>query len=163
MEIRFKKLENHGAALTCTRKDGSSTWQRPKRTQAAFFALHDLTHVAVESELMELTGFFQLVAAGWDIQDFENVQNRPDGQLPENALLVELIVGLLDSERASQATWTAEQFNSQIQTHFQDAGTEITFSITDEQLKRIRLERNQLISRFTELSIGESMTLIYQN
>jgi len=101
MKVRFKKVDQNGAALCCERADGSTTWQRPKPTQAAFFALHDLTHCACESELGDLKGFFSLVADGWDIGDCET--NSAIGQsLPESALIIEVIVGLLDTERASQ-------------------------------------------------------------
>ena len=72
MNVRFKKLDDGGAALSCERADGSTTWQRPKPSQGAFFALHDLTHLACESELKGLKGFFSLIASGWDIADFES-------------------------------------------------------------------------------------------
>ena len=37
--------------LRCVRADGSATWQKQTDRHAAYFALHDLTHFAVETEL----------------------------------------------------------------------------------------------------------------
>ena len=66
--IRLTKRMDGGSVLRCVRADGSVTWQKQDR-HAAFFALHDLTHFAVESTLGFRDGFFGLVAQGWDIDD----------------------------------------------------------------------------------------------
>ena len=100
MKVEFKKTQDGGAALSCIRREGTRTWKRPKPTQASFFALHDLTHFAVESELPELQGFFSMIEAGWSIDDFETT----GAPLPQETLIAETIVGLLDAERASKVT-----------------------------------------------------------
>src|SRR5205085_4529315 len=46
--IRIKKKTDGAAALSCTRADGSVTWQRQDGQLGRFFPLHDLTHFAVE-------------------------------------------------------------------------------------------------------------------
>ena len=48
LTIRIKKNTDGSAALSCTRADGSVTWQRQVGAQGRFFPLHDLTHSAVE-------------------------------------------------------------------------------------------------------------------
>jgi hypothetical protein len=94
--------------LRCIRQDGSVTWQK-QPTHAAYFALHDLTHYAVETALGYKRGFFGLIAEGWEVDDTTGKGAR--GALPAEAVEVERIVGLFDSERASGALWTAEEFN----------------------------------------------------
>src|SRR5215207_7563384 len=66
LTIRIKKNADGTAALTCTRADGSVTWQRQQGTQGMFFPRHDLTHFAVETVLGHRRGFYGLVADGWD-------------------------------------------------------------------------------------------------
>ena len=51
MVIRIKKGKDGRVALSCTRADGTTTWQRQEGGQAAFFPKHDLTHYAVETAL----------------------------------------------------------------------------------------------------------------
>jgi hypothetical protein len=107
--IQITKRKDGGGVLRCVRADGSETWQKQENRHAAFFALHDLTHFAVESTLGFQRGFFGLVAEGWEIEETTGKQAR--GPLPSEAREVELIVGTLDGERASGAIWTAEDFN----------------------------------------------------
>ena len=68
LKIEIVKQPDGAGVLRCTRKDGSVTWQKQTK-HAAHFALHDLTHYAVESTLGCRQGFFGLVAEGWDIED----------------------------------------------------------------------------------------------
>jgi len=51
LTIRIKKGADDRTALTCTRADGTTTWQRLEAGQARFFPHHDLTHYAVETVL----------------------------------------------------------------------------------------------------------------
>lgn len=102
-----KRLDNSGA-LRCTRQDGSVTWQKHDK-HAVHFALHDLTHYAVETTLGYTLGFFGLIAGGWDIEDTTSKGSR--GPLPPEALEVEQMVGLFDTERGSGVLWTTDEFN----------------------------------------------------
>ena len=95
--------------LRCTRQDGSVTWQKQTR-HAAYFALHDLTHYAVETALGYREGFFGLIAGGWDVDDTTGKGMR--GALPPCAVEVEQIVGLFQTEQASGTLWTVEEFNA---------------------------------------------------
>ena len=69
LAIELTKLPMGGALFKCTRADGSMTWQRNEGGRGAFFALHDLTHYAVESVLGCTEGFYGLIASGWEIGD----------------------------------------------------------------------------------------------
>ena len=157
MIVRFKKVNQNGAALSCERSDGSSTWQRPKPSQAAFFALHDLSHFACESELTRLKGFFALIAGGWEMGDFENKQKNKS--LPDDALLVEVIVGLLDTERASGTLWSSDEFNTHIQNHGKTHSKVFDFELNDNQLAAIRGRRDELFARWYAVKPGETMEL----
>src|SRR5260370_27935721 len=94
--IEIAKQADGNGVLRGIRQDGSITWQKQTR-HAAYFALHDLTHYAVETSLHYGRGFFGLIAEGWDIEDTTGKGSR--GPLPEEAVEVEKIVGLFDSER----------------------------------------------------------------
>src|SRR5436853_7103438 len=107
--IRIKKNTDGSAALTCTRADGTVTWQRQQGVQGRFFPRHDLTHYAVETVLGHRRGFYGLVAEGWNLTDFG--YPWPRGRMPPDMDPSELIVGFLDGERASGTRWNAEDFN----------------------------------------------------
>jgi len=51
LAIRITKRKDGNGVLRYMRADGSETWQKQESRHAAFFALHDLTHFAVESAL----------------------------------------------------------------------------------------------------------------
>ena len=113
MVIRIKKGADGRTALSCTRPDGTSTWQRQEGAQASFFPRHDLTHYAVETVLGQRRGFYGLVAEGWDLSDFGTPW--PRGKLPKDANLIEIIVGFFDRERASGEMGTAAELNADAQ------------------------------------------------
>jgi hypothetical protein len=135
--------------LRCIRDDGSVTWQKQER-HAAFFALHDLTHFAVESVLDFRRGFFGLIAEGWEIEDTTGKGSR--GPLPDEAKLVEWIVGTLDSERASGEVWSAEEFNR----HLPIPSTRV---LTDQDLARVRERRAELFAQWHAVKPGETLSL----
>ena len=95
--VQIAKRADGAGVLRCTRADGSVTWQKQTR-HAMHFALHDLTHFAVESTLGSRRGFFGLIAEGWEIDDTTGKGLR--GRLPQEAVEVEHIVGMFDTERA---------------------------------------------------------------
>src|SRR3982751_4823753 len=97
LTIRLKRHPDHTASLTCTRRDGSVTWQRQRGSLGAVFPPHDLTHYAVEQTLGFQHGFYGLIADGWAIEDF--AKPWPRGPIPPEAQEVELIVGFFDTER----------------------------------------------------------------
>jgi len=145
LRVEIVKQPDGSGVLRCTREDGSSTWQKQTR-HAAHFALHDLTHFAVETTLEYREGFFGLVANGWDIDDTTGKGAR--GPLPEKAVEVEKIVGLFDSERGSGTRWTVEEFNE--------------FAprpLSEVEIAKIRSARAILFERWFAVKHGDALRL----
>lgn len=145
MHIEIAKRADGTGVLRCTRDDGSVTWQKQKR-HGAHFALHDLTHYAVETSLDYRRGFFGLIAQGWEIE--ETTGKSPHGPLPDEALEVERLVGLFDSERASSALWTIEEFN--------ELGPR---ALTAAEIAKVRAARAALFKKWSEVPPGQTLNL----
>lgn len=155
LTIRIKKKSDGTAALTCTRADGSTTWQRQEKLLGAFFPLHDLTHCAVESVLGLDRAFFGLIAEGWEISDFGSA--APERRLPADALLAELIVGFIDLERTGNPM-TAAECNAQIKELFAgDALAPSAFVLDDAQLAAIRALRDELFAQWRGTQPGDAL------
>src|ERR1700682_5711943 len=135
MRIEISKRGNGGGVLRCVRGDGSVTWQKQGGRNAGFFALHDLTHFAVEAVLGFRRGFFGLIAVGWDLEDMSGKGAR--GALPEEAVEVERIVGLFDTERGSGVLMTAGEFG--------EFGPR---RLTEEEIARVRARRGELFEQW---------------
>jgi hypothetical protein len=145
LKVEISKREDGAGVLRCTRDDGSVTWQKlPKH--GAHFALHDLTHYAVETALGYRRGFFGLIAEGWEVEDTTGKGAR--GPLPAEALEVERIVGLFDSERGSGGLWTVDEFNA--------------FSprpLSEADILRVRSVRGELFRRWSGVATGQKLEL----
>jgi hypothetical protein len=146
LTVQISKRADGCGVLRCTRANGSLTWQKQKTSHAAHFALHDLTHFAVESTLGYRRGFFGLIAAGWEIEDTTGKGSR--GPLPPEAGEVELLVGMFDMERASGTLVTAEDF-----------AVHAPRALTDEDIARIRACRGDLFSRWSAVEPGGTLEL----
>jgi hypothetical protein len=158
--IRMKKKTNGDAALSCTRADGSTTWQRQEGRLGAFFPLHDLTHYAVETTLGFNRAFYGLVAEGWDLTSFAEPGTK--NRLPEEAGLAELIVGFLDVERATGVASTADDFNWKIDTYLDAHGLPPTgFRLTAQALGDIRRLRDELFARWRAVRPGDTLELSF--
>jgi hypothetical protein len=159
LTIRIKKNADGTAALSCVRADGSVTWQRLQGPNAAFFPLHDLTHHAVETVLEHRRGFYGLVAEGWNIDDFGTPW--PRGPIPADADPSELIVGLLDAERACGGEWSAAEFTTQA-AHFLGQEPDLREPLlTEDQLVRIRARRAELFAEWEAVPPGETLALSF--
>ncbi len=148
MQIEIAKQAGGEGVLRCIREDGSVTWQKQTK-HALYFALHDLTHYAVETVLRYRRGFFGLIAEGWDVDDTTGKTSR--GVLPAEAIEVEQIVGLFDSERASGARWTTEEFNS-----FAPR------ALTDSEIQEVRAFRAALFHQWSAIAPGQKLELTFQ-
>jgi hypothetical protein len=147
LRIEILKQADGSGLLRCTREDGSVTWQKQVR-HGAHFALHDLTHYAVESALGFHRGFFGLIAEGWEIDD--TTGKGPRGALPPDAIEVERIVGLFDSERAAGLRWSLAEFNE-----FAPR------KLTDADLEAVRSRRAELFARWSATPVGQSLALTF--
>jgi len=160
LTIRIKKNADGSAALSCTRRDGSVTWQRQQGAQGRFFPLHDLTHYAVETVLRHERGFYGMVASGWDISDFG--APWPRGRIPADADPSELIVGFLDTERASGTRWNAADFNDKAALYHAEHNLATTPpTLTDDDLARVRQRRAQLFAEWDAVPPGATLELAF--
>lgn len=149
MVVRIEKRNDGASILRCTRSDGTSDWQK-RDPHGEFFALHDLTHFAVETVLGATAGFFGLVARGWTIEETTGKGAR--GPLPAEAVAVEHLVGMLDAERAGSTLWSAAEFNQ---------ANSAALPITESELLAIRARRAELVSQWTALAPGETLELTF--
>jgi hypothetical protein len=145
LRIEIVKQADGTGVLRCTRGDGSVTWQKQAK-HAAHFALHDLTHYAVETALGYRQGFFGLLAAGWDMEDTGGKGAR--GAVPAEAIEVERIVGLFDAERGSGTLWTAEEFR--------EFGPR---ALTEDEIQRVRALRGALFQKWKAVAPGEKLEI----
>ena len=157
MVIRIKKGADGRTSLSCTRADGSTTWQRQEGAQAGFFPRHDLTHYAVETVLGRRRGFYALVAAGWDLSDFGTPW--PRGKLPRDANLVEMIVAFFDRERASGHMGTAEELNAHLTAYCEENQLPAPGEVTEESLSLVRQKRGELFAQWEAVELGGVLEL----
>jgi hypothetical protein len=148
LRIVISKKADGTGILRCVRQNGSVTWQKETK-HAAYFALHDLTHFAVETTLGYRSGFFGLIAEGWDVEDTSGKGAR--GSLPLEAIEVERMVGLFDSERASGMLWSLEDFN-------QFAPR----ALTDAEIQSVRRLRAALFHQWLAIAPGDSLELQFE-
>lgn len=160
LRIRFIRRADGTAALSCERRDGSIAWQRQASRHADFFALHDLTHYAVETTLGLQQAFYGLLAAGWDFADFGKLW--PRGPLPTDGLVAEVLVGLCDQERASGLEWSAADVNESGKTYCATSGTGALWPLlTDAQLAAIRVAMRDLFARWHAVPVDGTLELEY--
>jgi hypothetical protein len=157
LTIRLTKKPDRSRVLACTRDDGSVTWQRQKDD---FFPHHDLTHYAIETTLGYRSGFFGLLASGWDLGDFG--PPWPRGRIPDDADPAELLAGYFDLERATRYEQSAADVNAAMDGYYQQhVGRPSHHAVTDEQLQRIRARMRELFAQWRALPEGESMELVF--
>jgi len=157
--VRIKKGTDGRTSLSCERADGTTTWQRQQGAQASFFPRHDLTHYAVETVLGHRTGFYGLVAAGWDLSDFGTPW--PRGELPKDANLTEIIVGFFDRERASGQTGAAEEINDELAQFAEENGLPAPEQLTEDDLSRVRIRRGELFAQWDAVRPGDVLELAF--
>jgi hypothetical protein len=163
LHIRLKRHADGSASLTCTRRDGSVTWQRQNGPTALVMPAHDVTHFAVESTLGFRHGFYGLLADGWEITDF--APPWPRGPIPDEALVVELIVGFLDAERRQGEAMTAAAFQMQAEQYVASrvaVGKKMPDGLrplTDNELARVRARRDDLLARWADVPVGGDLEL----
>src|SRR5438552_18836539 len=155
--IRIKKDKDSRTSLSCTRADGTTTWQRQEGGQARFFPRHDLTHYAVETVLGHRKGFYGLVAAGWDLSDFGSPW--PRGKIPPDANLTEMIVGFFDLERRTGEIGLAKDLNDTLSRFCSDNSLPAPGLLTDDDLNRVRRKRGEVFARWEAVKPGDALEL----
>ena len=155
MLVQITRRADGSGVLRCVRDDGSVTWQKQNDRQAAFFALHDLTHFAVETVLDYQGGFFGLVREGWEIDDTTGKGAR--GPLPSEAGDVEQIVGMFFAEQVSRTLWSADEFNTSL------AAQMCRRQLTDAEIIEIRKKRSELWRKWDAVPVGQALELEFPN
>jgi hypothetical protein len=158
--IRIKKGADGRTALSCTRADGSTTWQRQEGAQAAFFPKHDLTHYAVETALSQREGFYGLIAAGWNFTDFGSPW--PRGKLPLEASISEMIVGAFDLERRIGERVTADELNQRLAECCAESGLPPHRLLTEDDLARVRERREEMFARWDAVRPGDALEVVLE-
>jgi hypothetical protein len=150
MRVEIAKKVDGAGVLRCVRADGSVAWQKQTNRHAAHFALHDLTHFAVETTLGYRRGFFGLVADGWEIEETTGKSVR--GSPGPEAMEVESIVGLFDVERAGGVIWTLDEFN--------EFGTMKGLRLLSaDEIARVKKKRSELFQQWSAVAPGAALTL----
>jgi hypothetical protein len=157
MIIRLTKRRDGSVVLRCDRADGTATWQRQNGQLASVFPFHDITHYVVETELGFRSGFFGLVANGWDINDTSGKTSR--GPLPTEAVVVESVVGLFDVQRSLGVEWTADEVNEHARMYVSGTGGPDVRPLTSEEVTRVRARIQQLVQRWKGLAPDETLEL----
>ncbi len=159
LTIRLTRKADGAIVFELRRPDGTTTWQKRAGPAAEFFAVHDLTHYAVESELGFERAFYGLVAEGWDLTDFGTPW--PRGPLPPEALPAELIVGYLDTARASHEPLSAEACNEAAARYFEGARIPAHVAVSEDALARVRERLAALVWQWHALPPRESLELSF--
>ncbi len=160
MVIRIKKGKDGRVALSCTRADGTTTWQRQEGGQAAFFPKHDLTHYAVETALGLRQGFYGLVSSGWDLTDFGTPW--PRGKLPLEAGMSETIVSVFDLERSSGEFATADDLNRRFAEYCAENDLPPQREFTEQDLARVREKRGELFAKWDAVQPGDALEIPFE-
>ena len=163
LTIRLKRHADGSASITLTRSDGSVTWQRQNGKLALVFPPHDITHFAVESVLGFTSGFYGLVADGWEISDF--AAPYPRGEIPGEAREVEAWVGLFDGFRRDKDAMDAEALNAEARRVLTDsrfAAITTARTLSPDDVRRVRERRNELLGQWHALAGGESIELAFE-
>jgi hypothetical protein len=158
--IRIKKGRDGRTALSCTRADGTTTWQRQEGAQASFFPKHDLTHHAVETVLGQQEGFYGLISAGWDFSDFGSPW--PRGRLPAEASISEMIVGVLDLERRMGERGSVDDLNRKLAEYSLENELPPGRQLTEEDLARVRAKRAELFEKWDAVPPGEALEIPFE-
>lgn len=159
LSIRLSRRADGAVLFELRRADGSSTWQKRHGPTADFFAIHDLTHYAVETILGFDRAFYGLVAEGWDLADFGTPW--PRGLLPPEAVPAEVIVGCFDTARAAHVPLTADACNATASSYFANAGVPSPVSVTDELLSRVQRRLSELVWRWHALPPRDALELSF--
>lgn len=153
MEISFTKNRDNGHIFSCRRKNGTITWKQG----SSFFALHDICHYAVETNLVLRNAFYGMLAGGIDITDFELPAGQRPFELTGEAIFAEHIVNLLGIE-----------FNQGRIDNFNDLLGEslkrnnlLPVIIDSAKLEQIRTDIHELMNKWAHLGEGDSLTLIF--
>lgn len=156
MQITLRRSYGKPASITCTRNDGTVTWQA-YGPNSDFFGAHDLTHYVVETELGYKHAFFGMIAQGRDINDFGP---GSAASFHAEAVYAEMLSGLLSAAEGNGSQLTFDDIKSTIDQHATEKGF-APIDLTGEQLDRIRLRIADLVSQWRRNYLDKPMLLTF--
>lgn len=156
MLIRLKKRDHKKHTLSCVRDDGSVTWC----PDDDYFAHHDLIHYVVETTLGYRQAFYGLLAAGWEVSDFGQLDPATGKKrvIPLEAGHTEMIASALQAE-----LWGGippESFFEMLEMACANMNVPPS-AITPEQLAAMRERIPDLFGQWRALPVGETLELVF--
>ena len=155
MTIRFKKSRpNKPHALSCIRRDGSTTWTRLRVP-----VQHDLIHYAVETTLGLRDSFYGLLARGMNITDFEKPKAERTFDLTDETVHTEYIVGLFQMELSNGSPY--KDFNAELQAMCAQNKFSAPREIEPEEIERIRQAVSEMLYQWQAIEPGQTFELTF--
>ncbi len=157
MRILLKKMTNERHVLEILRKDGS---RESVELETKSFWLHDLVHMAVESEARIQNGFWGLLASGKTLSDMNDRTGKVLKGRAETLMAVEMLVSILTGS-LSAAPQDAVAAN--VRAAFISAGRRegVPDWLTDEFVARARERLRRLVGHWNGTPFGETMEILW--
>ena len=156
MKISIQKFSGKSPVITCTRDNGSITWQS-YGNQGKFFPLHDLTHFVLETELEYRNAFFGMIASGRDLNDFGS---GDAATFHPEAVHAEMLAGLLSAVGGNGSNLSYEAIKETIDIKSQEAGIP-PMVLTEKQFGSIRQQTQKLIDEWNRLPQEDALVLTF--
>jgi hypothetical protein len=156
LQIKIKKGRDGKSVLTCTRPDGTSTWTHV----GDYFPVHDMAHFVVESTLYIPNAYYSLVLAGWNKEDFN--EKGMGARLPNEANLVEALVGRLQRDLMPGSDFTAESYNEEVVAVLEGIENPARRPVSEAELQTMRALLRELLAQYKATPAGEAITLHFQ-
>jgi hypothetical protein len=161
MQVLFTKHTSKPPTLTCIRDDGTTTWFQSKN-HGDFFAIHDLTHYAIETILQYDQAFFGLVAHGRNLDDFAGTVHgeKETRAYPSEALYAEIMAGLLTVAENTNNKLNYGDFITSLKESCVKHSTPVP-KITEVQIQAIRSRVHELTQRWHSTPEGDTLHLTF--
>ena len=158
MQLQLKKKAGGEPVITFVRDDGSGTSGR--LGTGGFGAVHDLTHFVVETTLGLRQGFYGLLADGWDIPDFAAKGHA--ARLPDEAIVVECIVGQLTNAIFAGNVPAADEFNWLVAEAVRAVRPRAAApAVSAAVLAAMRQQVDAHLAAWRALPVGQTLTLAF--
>lgn len=160
LAVRIEKHPNARTILLLAREDSTTTsgsiGARDGRGHS-----YDLAHIVVERALELSEGHLGLIAAGWDLTDFDDRGTPP--ALPHEAKLAAAVAGQIAAEQMLQQFSSAQDFHGTIRSQLATRGLadyEPPF-IPEDILTAMRAELSDLLRQWEQLAPGDALDLTF--
>ena len=156
MVLQITKNTGKPHLLSYERDNGSKTWMHA----SDFFVRHDLSHYALEKTLRYSAAFMGMLNNGMDIHDFENREKRLQMNISKEAWYAENMANLFLIEIAQGRF---DDFNTVSKQAFETMNRDIPAPVlTEDELHATRNYLHELLTAWSKLSAGQTMTLTFE-